>query len=197
MRTRDEAKERAIHQKGLQLIVEEGFDGLSMHKLAKAAGVSPGTIYIYYKDREDLIKQIAAQEIDNLLAASLVDFNPQMNFSEGLRKQWQNRAKYFMEHPLEMKFMEQIRYSPYHNEPSMERSSFVKTMSEFIHKAINNKELRPLPLEVYWSLAFAPLYKLIEFHVNQKGMNGRKYLLTDHDLDQALNAVLQGLKPEK
>ena len=61
MRTRDEAKERAIHQKGLQLIVEEGFDGLSMHKLAKAAGVSPGTIYIYYKDREDLIKQIAAE----------------------------------------------------------------------------------------------------------------------------------------
>ncbi len=51
MRTRDEAKETAIRKKAMALIVQEGFDGLSMHKLARAAGVSVATIYIYYKDR--------------------------------------------------------------------------------------------------------------------------------------------------
>ncbi|WP_258098026.1 TetR/AcrR family transcriptional regulator [Marinoscillum pacificum] len=196
MRTRDESKEKAIHDEALKLIVTQGFDGLSMHKLAKAAGVSPATIYIYYKDREDLIKQMAAKEIDNLLEASLKNFDPQISFSEGLKIQWKNRSRYFMEHPLQMKFMEQIRYSPYHKEPSLEKSSFVKIMSEFIKKAIANRELKPLPLEVYWSLAFAPLYKLVEFHVNKKGMNGRKYQLTDEDLEAALSSVLQGLKPE-
>ena len=55
MRTRDEAKEAAIRKKAMELIVLEGFDGLSMHKLAKSAGVSVATIYIYYKDREDLL----------------------------------------------------------------------------------------------------------------------------------------------
>ena len=196
MRIRDRSKEKAIHDEALKLIVTQGFDGLSMHKLAKAAGVSPATIYIYYKDREDLIKQMAAKEIDNLLEASLKNFDPQMSFSEGLKIQWKNRSSYFMEHPLQMKFMEQIRYSPYHKEPSLEKSSFVKIMSEFIKKAIANRELKPLPLEVYWSLAFAPLYKLVEFHVNKKGMNGRKYQLTDEDLETALSSVLQGLKPE-
>ena len=196
MRTRDESKEKAIHDEALKLIVTQGFDGLSMHKLAKAAGVSPATIYIYYKDREDLIKQMAAKEIDNLLEASLKNFDPQMSFSEGLKIQWKNRSRYFMEHPLQMKFMEQIRYSPYHKEPSLEKSSFVKIMGEFIKKAIANRELKPLPLEVYWSLAFAPLYKLVEFHVHKKGMNGRKYQLTDEDLEVALSSVLQGLKPE-
>lgn len=196
MRIRDESKEKAIHDEALKLIVTQGFDGLSMHKLAKAAGVSPATIYIYYKDRADLIKQMAAKEIDNLLEASLKNFDPQMSFSEGLKIQWKNRSRYFMEHPLQMKFMEQIRYSPYHKEPSLEKSSFVKIMGEFIKKAITNGELKPLPLEVYWSLAFAPLYKLVEFHVNKKGMNGRKYQLTDEDLETALSSVLQGLKPE-
>jgi TetR/AcrR family transcriptional repressor of multidrug resistance operon len=38
MRTRDESKELAIRQKAIQMIVEKGFDGLSMQKLAKAAG---------------------------------------------------------------------------------------------------------------------------------------------------------------
>ncbi|MGZ3932351.1 MAG: TetR/AcrR family transcriptional regulator, partial [Bacteroidia bacterium] len=43
MRTRDEQKESAIRQKAIEMIVKEGFDGLSMQKLAKAAGVSPAT----------------------------------------------------------------------------------------------------------------------------------------------------------
>jgi AcrR family transcriptional regulator len=58
MRTRDENKESAIRQKAIEMIVKKGFDGLSMQKLAKAADVSPATIYIYYKDRDDLIVQL-------------------------------------------------------------------------------------------------------------------------------------------
>ena len=55
MRTRDENKEAAIRTKALEMIVKVGLDGLSMQKLAKSANVSPATIYIYFKDREDLI----------------------------------------------------------------------------------------------------------------------------------------------
>ncbi|MBN8856321.1 MAG: helix-turn-helix transcriptional regulator [Sphingobacteriales bacterium] len=33
------------------MVVREGFDGFSMQKLARAAGVSPTTIYIYFKDK--------------------------------------------------------------------------------------------------------------------------------------------------
>ena len=40
------------------MIVKEGFDGLSMQKLAKAANVSPATIYLYFKNREDLLNQL-------------------------------------------------------------------------------------------------------------------------------------------
>jgi len=49
MRTRDEAKEHAIRDKAIEMIVKVGFDGLSMQKLAKAAHVSPATIYLYFK----------------------------------------------------------------------------------------------------------------------------------------------------
>ena len=51
MRIRDEKKESLIKQKAIEMIVKYGFDGLSMQKLAKAAKVSPATIYIYFKDR--------------------------------------------------------------------------------------------------------------------------------------------------
>jgi len=46
MRSRDPKKEKAIRRKAMEMIVKDGFDGLSMQKLAKAAEVSPATIYI-------------------------------------------------------------------------------------------------------------------------------------------------------
>ncbi|HXO77347.1 MAG TPA: helix-turn-helix domain-containing protein, partial [Puia sp.] len=63
MRVRDESKVEAIYQQALKMIVEEGFDGLSMQKLARAAGVSPATIYIYFKDRDDLLLQLHQLEV--------------------------------------------------------------------------------------------------------------------------------------
>ena len=33
------------------LMAEEGLPNLSMHKIAKAAKISPGTIYIYFKNK--------------------------------------------------------------------------------------------------------------------------------------------------
>ncbi len=40
MRNKDEHKEKSIREKAIEIIVKEGFDGLSMHKLAKAADIS-------------------------------------------------------------------------------------------------------------------------------------------------------------
>ena len=61
MRTRDENKEQSVRQKALELLVNQGFEGFSMQKLAKAAKVSPATLYIYYKDKEDLITSIGIE----------------------------------------------------------------------------------------------------------------------------------------
>ena len=84
MRVRDESKEAAIREKAIEMIVKEGFDGLSMQKLAKAANVSPATIYLYFKNREDLLNQLYIS-IDKVFAKeTLKDFNPDMHLEEGL-----------------------------------------------------------------------------------------------------------------
>src|SRR5690349_23398214 len=149
MRTRDENKEAAIRQKALEMIVDEGFDGLSMQKLAKAAGVSPATIYIYFKDRDDLIVQLWVSEMEKMATSTLKGFDPSMSFEEGLKVQWMNRARYSIENPLSAHFFEQIKYSPYHDICQKKMSNpFQMVMREFVHNAIKRKELVKLPLEV-------------------------------------------------
>ena len=193
---RDIQKEETIKQKALELIVKEGFDGMSMHKLAKAAKVSAGTIYIYFKDREDLIVRIGIDEEQKMLEATLKDFDPEMNFDTGLKIQWYNRAKYFLENPKRMHFMEQLRYSKYaDNVKAVVKSDFLKKMSRFTQKAIDEKQLVQLPIEIYWSLAFAPLYQLVKFHVNKKGLHNNHFTLDKNILEQTISIVLKGLKP--
>jgi AcrR family transcriptional regulator len=196
MRVRDADKERAIREEALQMIVKHGFDGLSMQKLAKAANVSPATIYIYFKDREDLILQLFVEESKKMTEATLKDFDPEMSFSEGLRVQWLNRARYCMANPDQMHFLEQIRHSPL-QEKSQEvmGSSFKNVMIAFVQNAIKRKELVKVAPEVYWSVAFAPLYTLVHFHIAGVSMGGAKFKFSEKVMMETLALVLKALKP--
>ena len=196
MRTRDENKIEAIYREALEMVVNEGFEGLSMQKLARAAGVSPATIYIYFSDKEDLLLQLHKRELDKYFAYVLEDFDPEMDFATGLAIQWKRRAEYVIRHSDEAHFLEQFKFIPLQAKSfGMRDKSFKEIMSRFVSKAIRNKELVVMPFEVYWSVAFAPLYNLVRYH--KAGMNqaGEKFELTDAMLMQTLSLVLKALKP--
>lgn len=44
-----------------RLMASEGLHSLSMHKIAKEANISPGTIYIYFKNKDELLRRFARQ----------------------------------------------------------------------------------------------------------------------------------------
>lgn len=198
MRPRDEIKEQAIRQKAIEMIVNEGFDGLSMQKLAKEANVSPATIYIYFKDRDDLIKRLVTDEAHKMSQTILKDFDPKGGFAQGLRKQWENRAKYFLENPLKMQFLEQVRNSPALEATYKMDDDFISAMRTFAHTAIERKELIPLPIEVFWSIAYAPLYQLIKFHLSPRMMapGSGKFVLDEPAKEEALQLVIKALTPK-
>src|SRR5205823_4992352 len=79
---------------------------------------------------------------------------------------------------------------------------FFEKMGAFVKTAIARKELIPMPKEIYWSIAFAPLYQMVLFHQSKFGLGGRpsgpgekKFILDDTTLDFALKLVTKALKP--
>ena len=58
MRRKDDEKEKSIKEAVIKLILEQGFHGTSISKIAKAAGVSPATVYIYYENKEVMLQDI-------------------------------------------------------------------------------------------------------------------------------------------
>jgi TetR/AcrR family transcriptional repressor of multidrug resistance operon len=195
MRIRNTDKVQLVKQKAIELIVKHGLEGFSMNKLAKACSISVATLYIYYKDRDDLILKIAIEEGALMGDAMIKDFDPEMLFEQGLRKQWENRYNYMVANPIMTLFFEQLRSSSYQQ---IFLSSFLKdfklVMGKFMDNIIARGEIDVMPFEVYWSVAFAPLYNLIRFENEGQSMAGKPFKMTDEILWKTFDLVVKALK---
>ncbi len=58
----DSAKRRQIVEGAREIFLSRGFDAASMMDIAKAAGVSKGTLYVYFKDKDELFADIVRGE---------------------------------------------------------------------------------------------------------------------------------------
>ncbi|MGQ3673718.1 TetR/AcrR family transcriptional regulator [Xanthobacter sp. TB0136] len=58
----DPEKRRQILAGARQMFLERGFDAASMGDIARAAGVSKGTLYVYFQDKEDLFSALVSNE---------------------------------------------------------------------------------------------------------------------------------------
>jgi len=60
----ESAKRRQIVEGAHAVFLARGFDAASMNDIARAAGVSKGTLYVYFKDKEQLFEAIVEQECE-------------------------------------------------------------------------------------------------------------------------------------
>lgn len=196
MRVRDEYKEAAIREKAMEMIVQGGFEALSMQKLARAAGVSPATIYIYYKNKEDLLHQLFNKAQEKFAEYALRGFDAAAPFEEGLWVQWKNRMQYILEYPVYYQFFEQFRNSPLINNRNLNMAYFKESMMSFVKNAVRRGEIKKMEPEIFWSIAYGSLYALLRFHLQERKMMTEHFQLTDAKLRQTLRLVVKALKPD-
>jgi AcrR family transcriptional regulator len=58
----DSAKRRQIVEGARQIFLQHGFDAASMNDIARKAGVSKGTLYVYFENKEQLFEAIVHEE---------------------------------------------------------------------------------------------------------------------------------------
>lgn len=58
----DPAKRRQIVEGARRVFVDMGFDAASMNDITREAGVSKGTIYVYFNNKEELFEAIVEEE---------------------------------------------------------------------------------------------------------------------------------------
>lgn len=169
MRVRDEKKEQAIADAAIALITANGFADTSMSKIAKAADVSPATIYVYFENKEDLLNRIYSlvkKEMGDELARGL---KPEMPVKKAFRVVWGNFYRYALTHPVRFAFTEQFANSPLVDRICKEETTgFFLPLVELVERGKREKVLKNISLEVLAAFTFAPLTSLIKQHFSQE-----------------------------
>jgi len=78
----DNAKRRQIIEGARATFLQQGFDAASMNDIARAAGVSKATLYVYFQNKEQLFQAICSEEC-GAQAESLFKLDPDDHDIEG------------------------------------------------------------------------------------------------------------------
>lgn len=113
MRTRDDEKQAALFEATVKLVNEIGFVSSSVSKIAKEANISPSTIYVYYKNKEDLLVSTYIDIKVEFSEAMLKDFDDTLPIRDILLGTWRNMFDYISKNLSHYQYIEQFANSPY------------------------------------------------------------------------------------
>ncbi len=112
MRRKDDEKQQSIKNAVVQLILEKGFQGASIAKIAQIAGVSPATVYIYYDNKESMLNDIYRECTQEAVHVLLGCIRPEMGGDEIIDRLIRQYYDYILQNREVFYFIEQFDNCP-------------------------------------------------------------------------------------
>lgn len=113
MKIKDEKKIPLIYKATLSKVAENGLAGTKMSEIAKEAGLATGTLYIYFKNKEELINALFLECRKVAAITYFEGYVPGQDFKKSFRKIWTNMSWYKLRNARETIFIEQCYHSPF------------------------------------------------------------------------------------
>lgn len=180
-----------------EMFAAEGFENVSMRKIAEKIEYSPTTIYLYFKDKSDLIFQLC-EETFSRLAQVLERIQKKYDDPlEALREAAYAYVKFGMQHPNHYKVVfilplqQTLDRDDYKFEGSMGEKTF-NYLRQCVAECIRQQKIRPVDPELTSQALWA-------------GMHGVTALLVAHEdfpwvshkklIEHVIETMIRGLQP--
>lgn len=200
MRPKSLEKESAIRSIALKIISEEGLENLSMQKLARAANISPRTIYIKYENKEDLLVKLFIEEVlGTYEKAVLKDFDPAMGFAEGMKKLWLNTFSYLKNNKPAFSLIQYGKSSPLLNKAflakNIQQGAFFAPIHFFLKTHVKTGLIPGLPQDVLRALLFSPIQDLVAEYFDH--LDRPVQIITEEVILTCCEIVIKGVTNQK
>jgi TetR/AcrR family transcriptional regulator, repressor of fatR-cypB operon len=116
VRQKDDKKIEQIFNATLKAVEQRGLSGITICDISKAAGIATGTLYIYFKNKEDLINELFLDCRNESAGFYFKDYTGGNDFKEAFQKIFFNIIDYRLSHFEESVFLEQCYHSPFVND---------------------------------------------------------------------------------
>lgn len=167
MRNKDNDKKENIIKAAIQLINKIGLVGISMSKIAIEAGVSPGTIYTYFDNKDDMLKKlflITKKEMQQKVLRGInISLPTEFEFKMMLKNYINfvtNNREYFL-------FLEQYMNSPLTLKLCEEEIQIIaRPLQEFIENGKEQGIFKQIDKDLIFIYAFSPLMQIAKKYFN-------------------------------
>lgn len=185
-------KRDEIFRAALELIAEHGFHGAPMSMIAGRAGVGAGTIYRYFENKDILINELYMNLENRIYPVILEGYGQFKPIRERFLHLCMALLRYFINNPLDFRYLEQFHNSPYGVEIRRERILGEKEGSdvfrELFEEGVASQVIKDFPLVLLYALVFGPLLAVARDHI--LGF----IALDDHLIAKAIEACWDGVR---
>jgi AcrR family transcriptional regulator len=162
-------KQTEILAAALKLFVESGFHGTPTSKIAKEAGVANGTLFHYYKTKDDLIVALYIDIKTRLAGCMHPDPKKGETTKTRAKRNFIEVMDWALENEIEFKFVQQFLSSPYLlliTPEEIQKQS--KAWLVIIEEGIASKEVKPFNTDYIFVLLSSNLYGLHQYLMTAK-----------------------------
>ncbi|MDP0202195.1 TetR/AcrR family transcriptional regulator [Glaesserella parasuis] len=145
-----------------RLMAKERVQNLSTHKIAKEAGVSVGTIYLYFKDKETLLNQLVLYLFNTFHSAVDREYDPDLPLFEQYKKLWNATWQFMLDNPNIVKNMHQYESLPQFQATMVEclNADWV-TWNKFVKQGQSQNIIANLPPFVLLAISMKTAWELM------------------------------------
>jgi len=163
MRIKDDDKVNRIYRAAIKVINLEGFQGCSMNRIAAEADLSPATIYLYFENKDDMIKKLFIH-LKSKMGNSYFSTETELSPSKGtFRTIWLNHYQYITDNPEEYDFLENFSNCPLIDHVETEyKHDYCPSFELLFEQSKAAKLIQPLHNDIIYSLLFAPISQMVK-----------------------------------
>jgi len=186
---KDDNKRIAIYHAAMDVVNENGVDNASMSTIAKAAGVSSSTIYVYFKNKVDMINKLYLMAKQESSLAMFSDLSEEMSVEEATKSWMRNLYQYLIENPAKLSFLEQFHTSPTITEKTRKAGlKYFAPVIDIQQRALHTQAMKSLPLPLVRAFTFDPIMSLARTHLQGE------YIIDADILEKALEMSWGSIK---
>lgn len=161
MRTKDEEKQIALFEATVKTVNAVGFVAASVSKIAKAAEVSPATLYVYHENKEALLVNTYIEIKKKMSRAVLEGFDASLPIRDILLNIWMAMSAYIKQHPEHIQFIEQFSNSPFNDLVNKEMiETYYAPIIGVLQRGIDQKIIKDVAFDILAAFIFFPVLVL-------------------------------------
>jgi AcrR family transcriptional regulator len=189
VKPKDDKKIEQIYKATLQLVNDKGLAGITMSEIAKEAGLATGTLYIYFKSKDELVNVLFTACRKASAEVYFNKYDVRKPFKIGFKTIWLNLLKYRMNKFQQAIFLDQCYHSPYITESNKE---ITRKLFQPLFKLIERGKEGRLLKNIDTFLLLTYMVGTINEVVKHTHYNGKP--LTKNTIEQMFNLCWDGIK---